>query len=177
MKATDRKALIVIDVQNDYFPGGKLPLWHAAETLENVISTISRAREKGLPVIPVRHVSSRPPGPGSFFDRESDGVRIHPDVANAAPDAPVVVKHHADAFRETGLQSLPDSLDVNGILICGMQTRNCVGLTAISKDAEKYRTAILSDCCTAETQTVHAIALAGFGDIVPVTESEVAFSR
>lgn len=57
---------------------------------------------------------------------------------------------------------------MNGILICGMQPRNCVGLTAISEKTEKYNTAALSDCCTAETQTVHAIALAGFGDRVPV---------
>lgn len=166
------KALIVIDVQNDYFPGGKLPLWHADETLEHITSVISHAGKQGIPVILVQHVSTRPPGPGSFFDRDTAGVDIHPDILKAAPDAPVVIKHHADAFRGTNLSSLLDSLNVEEILVCGMQTQNCVGLTAISKNAEKYRKAILSDCCTAETKTVHAIALAGFGDIVPVLDSK-----
>lgn len=166
------KALIVIDVQNDYFPGGKLPLWHADETLEHIISVTGHAREQGIPVIFVQHVSTRPPGPGSFFDRDTVGVEIHPEMLKAAPDTPVVIKHHADAFRGTKLKTILDDFNIKEILICGMQTQNCVGLTAISKDTEKYKTAILSDCCTAETKTVHAIALAGFGDLVPVLNSQ-----
>ena len=172
----DKKALIVIDVQNDYFPGGKLSLWRADEVLENIISAISRAREKGISVILVQHVSTRPPGLGNFFVNGTVGVEIHPLILKAAPDAPVIVKHHADAFRETSLQTLLHSMDVTEILIGGMQTQNCVGLTAISKDAEKYKTAILSDCCTSETRTVHTIALVGFGDLVPVTDSHQAFN-
>ena len=52
-----------------------------------------------------------------------------------------------------------------------MQTRNGVGLTAISNKASRYQTAILSDGCTAETKTVHTTALSGFGHIVPVIDS------
>ena len=57
------------------------------------------------------------------------------------------------------------------ILVCGMQTRNGVDLTAISNKAARYQTAILSDGCMAKTKTVHVIALSGFGDIVPVIDS------
>ncbi len=168
------KALIVIDVQNDYFPGGKLPLWNADEILAHIVDAITCAQSQDIPVVLVRHIADHAKGAG-FFIGGTEGVNIHPSILKAAPDAPVVVKHHADAFNGTNLNALLDEWGTNEILVCGMQTQNCVGLTAISKQATRYKTAILSDCCTAETKTVHAIALAGFGDIVPVRDSHDIF--
>lgn len=113
---------------------------------------------------------------GAFFRRK---YRRCPDASRYPryrPDAPIVVKHHAGAFRETGLNAVLDDAGTDEILVCGMQTRNGVGLTAISNKAARYQTAILSDGCTAETKTVHAIALSGFGDIVPVIDSADALN-
>ena len=162
-----RQALIVIDVQNDYFPGGKLPLWNAEKTLEHIVNAIHHAQKQDIPVVLVQHVADQAKGAG-FFMARTDGVAIHPDIVKAVPHAPVVVKHRADAFNGTNLNAILDEWGIREILVCGMQTQNCVGLTAISKNATRYKTAILSDCCTAETKTVHAIALSGFGDIVQV---------
>lgn len=168
-----RKALIVIDVQNDYFPGGKLPLWNATETLGHIVKAIADAKKQGIDVILVQHLADQSKG-AAFFIAGTTGADIHPDILKAAPDAPVVVKHRADAFNGTNLNAILDKSGIEEILICGMQTQNCVGLSAISKNARRYKTAILSDCCTAETKTVHAIALAGFGDIVPVVTASLA---
>ena len=168
-----RKALIVIDVQNDYFPGGKLPLWNAEETLGHIVKAISEAGKQGIDVILVQHVADQSKG-APFFIAGTTGVDIHPEILKAAPDAPVIIKHRADAFNGTDLNAVLDKSGIEEILICGMQTQNCVGLSAISKNAARYKTAILSDCCTAETKTVHAIALAGFGDIAPVVASSLA---
>lgn len=167
------KALIVIDVQNDYFPGGKLPLWNAEETLGHIVNAIADAGKQGIDVILVKHIADKSKGSG-FFIPGTTGADIHPDILKAAPDAPVVVKHRADAFNGTNLNAVLDKSGIEEILICGMQTQNCVGLSAISKNATPYKPAILSDCCTAETKTVHAIALAGFGDIVPVVTASLA---
>lgn len=167
------KALIVIDVQNDYFPGGKLPLWNADETLGHIVNAISDAGKQGIDVILVKHIADKSKGSG-FFIPGTTGADIHPDILKAAPDAPVVVKHRADAFNGTNLNAVLDKSGIEEILICGMQTQNCVGLSAISKNATPYKPAILSDCCTSETKTVHAIALAGFGDIVPVVTASLA---
>lgn len=167
------KALIVIDVQNDYFPGGKLPLWNAEETLGHIVNAISDAGKQGIDVILVKHIADKSKGSG-FFIPGTTGADIHPDILKAAPDAPVVVKHRADAFNGTNLNAVLDKSGIEEILICGMQTQNCVGLSAISKNATPYKPAILSDCCTSETKTVHAIALAGFGDIVPVVTASLA---
>ena len=168
------KALIVIDVQNDYFPGGKLPLWNADETLSHIVNAIADAGKRGIPVILVKHAADQAKGAG-FFIPGTTGADIHPDILKAAPDAPVIIKHRADAFNGTNLNAVLDKSGIEKILICGMQTQNCVGLTAISKNARRYKSAILPDCCTSETKTVHAIALSGFGDIVPVVSRALAF--
>ncbi len=96
---------------------------------------------------------------GAFFVENTEGVRIHPDILAATPDAPIVVKHHAGAFRKTGLNAVLDDVGTDEILVCGMQTRNGVSLTAISNKAARYQTAILSDDCMVKTKTVHATAL------------------
>ena len=52
------KALLVIDLQNDYFPGGKFPLWNTEATLANVEQAIRSARAKGVPVIHIQHIAN-----------------------------------------------------------------------------------------------------------------------
>jgi len=54
---TSKKALIVIDPQNDYFPGGAFPLWNTDGTLANILEAIARAGQAGIPVILVQHVA------------------------------------------------------------------------------------------------------------------------
>ncbi len=161
-------ALLVIDVQNDYFPNGKLPMWQAEQTLDPIIAAIKKAQAKNMPVIFIQHIVPAPADPSRFFLEGTPGAEMHPRLRQAAPDARIVIKHHADAFNQTELNAVLDSLGVTDVYVCGMQTQNCVGLTAISRHAFGKRCTILGDCCTSETPMVHAIALAGFGDIVPV---------
>ena len=173
---TKKKALIVIDVQNDYFPGGKLPLWHANETLNSIVRAIRKSGERGIPVILVRHSVVETKNAASFFIAGSHGADLHPGILEAAPDARIVVKHHTDSFKETDLNTILRQLSIDEIMFCGMQTQNCVGLTAISRHAGDYKTEMLSDCCTAETETVHRLALSGFSDIVTIRTSETVFA-
>jgi len=153
----EKKVLLVIDVQNDYFPGGFLPLWHAEETLDAVLTAMAKAKARGIPVVLVQHVAKS--GGAPFFNPGTDGVAIHPKVLAAAPDAPVVVKGHADAFVDTDLEAVLTGLGATHLLICGMMTHNCVTHTAISRAADKYRVSILGDCCATVSELMHAIAL------------------
>ncbi|MGE5769784.1 MAG: isochorismatase family protein, partial [Betaproteobacteria bacterium] len=89
MPTSQKSALIVIDLQNDYFPGGLFPLWNAEETLRNVVAAIGKARALGIPVIHVQHVATAAKGLAPFFNAGTPGVAIHPEVLAAAPDAPV----------------------------------------------------------------------------------------
>jgi nicotinamidase-related amidase len=153
------KALIVIDMQNDYFPGGAFPLWNAEATLDRILDAVHRARQAGIPVVLVQHVADPARGASPFFNLGSDGVKLHPRLAAAAPDAPVVVKAFADSFHETTLERTLADLGVDSLLVCGMMTQNCVTHTAISKAAEPYQVAILADCCTTVSEMLHLIAL------------------
>lgn len=153
------KALVVIDVQNDYFPGGKFPLWNTEETLATTVKAVHRAREKGIPVILVQHIADSSRGIAPFFNGGTAGAELHQAVKEAAPDAPVVVKAFADSFHQTCLEEILARLGVTELLICGMMTQNCVTHTAISKSAEKFAVTVLTDCCTTVDQMIHLIAL------------------
>lgn len=158
MTAQD-SALIVIDLQNDYFPGGKYPLWNTETVLDNCVAAIERAKALGMPVILVQHVADSGKGIAPFFNAGSEGVAIHPRILAAAPQAPIVVKQAADSFYQTILQATLDGLGSRKLLLCGMMTQNCVTHTALSRTADNYEVAVLADCCTTVDQMLHAIAL------------------
>ena len=124
------KALLLIDLQNDYFPGGTFPLWNTEVVLSRIERAIAMARAKAMAVIHIQHVANPELGLAPFFNQGTDGVAIHPRILAAAPDAPVVVKEHADGFFGTKLEETLWKLGVDELLICGMMTQNCVTHTA-----------------------------------------------
>lgn len=156
MPPTRRQALIVIDIQNDYFPEGRFALWEPDSTLERIEAAIGRARERKIPVILVQHIGS---DTAPFFASGTPGVEIHPRLLAAAPEAPIIVKRHADSFLETTLETTLADHDVDELLICGMMTQNCVTHTALSRQADKYAVKVLADCCTTVSKMIHLIAL------------------
>ena len=161
-------ALLVIDLQNDYFPHGHFPLWNTEVTLNNIEAAITKANALSIPVIHIQHIAHREKGMSPFFNKDTEGVAIHPRILAAAPNAPIVIKQQADAFINTNLEKLLSDLGTNELLICGMMTQNCVTHTAISRSAEKYKVSILSDCCTTVDQMIHAIALNAVAARVPL---------
>ena len=154
-----KRALLVIDVQNDYFPDGKFPLWNTQATLERVEAAIHKANAQAVPVIIIQHIADPAHGISPFFNQGSPGALVHPRILAAAPGAPVVITHFADSFVGTTLEATLAGLGVSELLVCGMMTQNCVTHTAISKSAEKYQVSILADCCTSVNEMLHNIAL------------------
>lgn len=152
------RALVVIDIQNDYFPGGVLPLHQAQEAEGRIAAAIGRAKAAGDRVILVRHVSTAKEG---LFAAEGAGIAIRPAILAAAGDAPVVTKQFADAFQETDLARHLDGVKM--LLVCGMMTQNCVVFTAMSQAARAYDTSVIADLCAAPSDIVHKIALNALG--------------
>ncbi len=166
-----KQALIVIDLQNDYFPDGKFPLWNTDAVLANTEAAIAKARSRNIPVILVQHIADSAKGIAPFFNEGTAGVNIHPRILAAAPDAIAVNKAFADSFHNTTLEATLSRLGAEELLICGMMTQNCVTHTAISKSAEKYSVKVLTDCCTTVSQMIHLIALNGMSTRVALVES------
>src|SRR5688572_33488006 len=111
-----RYALIVIDVQNDYFPGGRWPLSGIDAAADNVARLLAAARNEGQLVVHVRH--EFPTADAPFFAPGSPGARVHP-TARGLEGEPVVLKHHVNAFRETDLKAILDHNGVEEVVICG----------------------------------------------------------
>lgn len=148
------RTLVVIDVQEDYFPGGALPLWQAEETEARIVAAIGKASAAGDRLVLVRHVSTAPTG---LFAADGRGIAIRPAILAAAEGAPVVTKRQADAFQNTDLaEHLGGTTD---LVITGMMTQNCVVFTALSRDADGFRVQVAGDLCTAPLEVVHRIAL------------------
>jgi nicotinamidase-related amidase len=168
MAATPQRALIVIDLQNDYFPDGKFPLWNTEAVLAQVESAIARARAQGVPVILVQHIADAQRA-APFFAGTS-GVELHPRILAAAPDAVVVTKAQADGFLNTTLEEKLAELGVEELLICGMMTQNCVTHTAISSGGEVPGCGAWRLLCVGEPDDP-LIALKALAARVPVVDS------
>lgn len=153
------KALVVIDVQNDYFAEGAFPLWNPEATLDRVEAAMQRAKAQGIPIVLVQHFADTSAGPAPFFNRGTPGAELHPRILAAGEGAPVVTKAFADSFVQTTLEDTLAGLGATELLVCGMMTHNCVTHTSISKSAEKYATTVLSDACTTVTEVLHQLAL------------------
>jgi len=168
------KALLIIDLQNDYFPGGKFPLWNTDVVLERIERAIERAKAQGVPIIIIQHIASSSLGIAPFFNQGTRGAEVHPRILAAAPQAPIVVKEYADSFVNTTLEETLAKLGTSELLVCGMMTQNCVTHTAISKSAEKYKVSILADCCTTVNEMLHNIALHAVSTRLPLVSSSNA---
>ena len=169
-----KKALLVIDVQNDYFPEGQFPLWNTENTLKNIQAAQNKAQAQNSLVVHIQHIADPALGLSPFFNAGTVGAEIHPELLQSAPDAPVVQKHFADSFEQTELASILADHQIEELFICGMMTQNCVSHTAISKAAEKYKVTILTDCCTTVDEMIHNIALHAVStrvSLLPFTEA------
>lgn len=170
-----QKALLVIDLQNDYFPGGNFELWNTSTVLQNTLKAIEKAKQQGVAIVLVQHIANPANGVSPFFNEGSKGVDIHPAILAAAPEAPIVIKRFADSFEATELEAKLTQLGTKEILVCGMMTQNCVTHTAISRAAEKYKTSILTDCCTTVSEIFHMIALGAVATRMTLQTSAEAF--
>ncbi len=165
--ALERPALLVIDIQNFYFEGGKIPLVGSVEASLKAKSVIDAFRAKKLPVIHVQHL---PQGVERFEPEATDSqYAIHP---NAAPDAgeTVIVKHFANSFRETRLQALLKERNIKTLVVTGMQTHMCVEAAVRAGADMGFDMVVVEDACatrdlklhetTVPAASVHAAALA-----------------
>jgi nicotinamidase-related amidase len=167
-------ALVVIDVQNDYFEGGAFPLWNAEQALAATEKAILAARSKDMPVVFVQHVAT---GPSPFFNPDTDGVKVHERVRATVAGSPVVTKQHADAFEGTTLHDTLQGLGADELIVCGMMTQNCVTHTAISRRADAYRkVTVLTDASTTVTEMLHLIAVAGLAPRVNLGTVDETFA-
>ncbi|HYG41670.1 MAG TPA: cysteine hydrolase family protein [Bordetella sp.] len=117
-----RRALIVVDVQNEYF-GGKLPIEYPdpQQSLANIGRAMDAAHAAGVPIVLVQDVES-PQSP--LFAQGSHGAELHDSVVSRPHDH-VVVKNMPSAFAGTGLEAWLAERGLDTITVVGYMTHNC----------------------------------------------------
>jgi nicotinamidase-related amidase len=139
-----KTALILVDIQNDYFPGGKMELEGSIEASLRVQQLLSTFRQRQLPLIHVQHVSTRPGA--TFFLPDTDGVRIHENVYPLEHEM-VIHKHYPNSFRDTGLLTYLHDEHINRLVICGMMTHMCIDATARAAFDYGFECLVAEDAC------------------------------
>ena len=149
-----QRALVVIDVQNDYFPGGRWTLDGMDEAADNVARLLAAARTAGDTVIHVRH--EFPTSDAPFFAPGSDGAEIHAKARNVGSE-PVVVKDQINAFRGTELKQLLDRAGVQDVVVCGAMSHMCVDAAVRAATDFGYRCTVIHDACATRAQEFQGV--------------------
>lgn len=153
-----KNALLIIDVQNDYFPGGAWPLEGAEDAATEIVGAVRQAYKEGWMVVGIQHVAT-PDAP--FFRPGAPGTDILNAVAGALGSAVVLRKKEADSFYNTGLEELLRGAGITDIWLTGMMTQHGVTHTALSSQARGMRVHVLAKGCAAPTRELSALALSG----------------
>ena len=163
-------ALVVIDIQNEYFPGGALALPHAERAADQAAKAIEAARVAGIAVVHIRHEE---PESQEWFVPGSRGAQTHPAVAPAEGEL-VVVKHQPNSFLHTELAEHLAGLGGRRVAFCGMMTSMCVDATVRAAADLGFEALLVDDACAAPdlehrgrripSEAVHAAFCAALGD-------------
>lgn len=138
------RAVVVVDLQNEYLATGKLALVGIDEALNNAARVIADARSKGDTVVHVRHESANPDVP--FFVPGTEGVLIHPQVAPGGNE-PVIVKNFPNSFLKTELEQILDEEGIEEVTVVGAMSHMCIDATTRAASDLGYKTTVVHDAC------------------------------
>ncbi|MWB99957.1 cysteine hydrolase family protein [Agromyces seonyuensis] len=158
------RVLVIIDIQNDYFPGGAFPLVGTEAAAGAAGGLLAAFRAAGEPVIHVQHFSGPDDG---FFVPGTPGAEINAAVA-PVPGEPVVVKHEPNAFLGTDLEARLRALAPVQVVVAGMMTSMCVDATVRAASDLGFALAVAGDACAAPDLTYA-------GETVPGAQVHAAF--
>jgi nicotinamidase-related amidase len=145
-----KTALILIDIQNDYFPGGKGELGSPLEASAQACKLLDFFRQQKQPTVHIQHVATRP-GATTFLPG-TEGVKIHASIAPRSGET-VIQKHFPNSFRETSLLEHLKGLGVERLVICGMMTHMCVDATVRAAVDYGYPVLLAADACATRALT------------------------
>jgi len=139
-----KTALLLIDIQNDYFEGGTNTLWGSEDACKNARKVLDKFRTDKLPVVHIQHIALRPTA--TFFLPGTAGAEIH-QLVKPVEGEKVFVKHYPNSFRETGLFDYFEQEGITDLVICGMMTHVCVDATVRAAKDFGFNCVVIGDAC------------------------------
>jgi nicotinamidase-related amidase len=165
-----KQVLLLVDIQNDYFPGGDMELSGIEPASANAASLLAQFREEDRPLVHIRH--EFPSASAPYFRPGEQGAEIHASVSPEAGET-VITKHAVNSFHETDLKARLDALGATDLVIVGAMSHMCVeGTTRAAADLG-YRCQVIHDACATRDQQfdgrtisaadVHGAAMSALG--------------
>ncbi|EJL68260.1 cysteine hydrolase family protein [Chryseobacterium populi] len=164
-KNMENTALLIIDVQNDYFKGGNMTLTGAEEAGEKARKVLEYFRRNNLPVIHIRHIATNEGA--TFFLPDTEGAEINSSV-KPQKDEKIIVKYYPNSFRETDLLEYLQVKGIKNLVITGMMTDVCVESTTRAAFDFGFRNTIVGDATATRDRELN-------GQIVKASEVQRSF--
>jgi len=165
-----KTALILVDIQNDYFPGGRMELAGMDAAGETAGALLSYFRENKWPTVHIQHISTQKGA--SFFLPQTEGVKIHECISPLDQET-VIQKHFPNSFRETDLYDHLTGTGVKNLVICGAMSHMCIDATTRAAADLGFSGIVVHDACatrdlefggnTITAKDVHASFMAALG--------------
>jgi nicotinamidase-related amidase len=153
-----KTALILVDIQNDYFPGGKGELEGSIAAGGRAGELLAFFRARQFPLVHIQHVSTRPGA--AFFLPGTEGVKIHESVSPLEGEV-IFQKHFPNSFRETPLLTHLLDTGVSRVVIAGMMTHMCIDATTRAAFDHGFECWVAQDACATRALTHQGQSIPG----------------
>jgi len=160
-----KQALILVDIQNDYFTGGTMELSEMDAAAKNCARLLQAFRQKKAPIFHIQHLATHEGA--TFFIPNTFGCEIREPVKPEA-DETLVIKHFPSAFRDTDLDQMLKLAGIEEVTICGAMTHMCIDTTTRAAFDLGYRCRLVADACATRELEFN-------GHWVKAAEVQVAF--
>ncbi|WP_440879677.1 cysteine hydrolase family protein [Tenacibaculum sp. C7A-26P2] len=151
-----KTALVIVDLQNDYFPNGDWELKGTEKAAGNAAKLLNYARKKNMPVVHVRH--EFPNNDAPFFKPNSKGAEIHASVINQEGE-PVVLKQEINSFKNTNLKEILDENNIENLWICGAMSHMCIDAVTRAASDFGYNCTVAHDACATLDLTFNGVTV------------------
>lgn len=167
-----KTGLILVDIQNDYYPGGAMELVGIREAGVRAEELLVFFRENHWPTFHIQHISRQKNA--TFFRPDTPGVEIHDNIKPLTGE-PVMQKQYPNSFRETGLLEQLNKNHIERLVICGAMSHMCIDATTRAAFDLGFNCMVIQDACatknlefngkTIPAEQVHGSFMAALGSV------------
>lgn len=161
----EKTALIIIDIQNDYFPGGTMELVEPEKAALKAKEVLSYFRENKMPVIHIQHIALQEGA--TFFLPNTKGAEINKIVA-PLDNEKVITKNYPNSFRDTQLLEYLHENNITNLVFAGMMTDVCIDATVRASMDNGFNNTLISDAVATRDRELN-------GKVVPASQINTAF--
>ncbi|SEN87248.1 Nicotinamidase-related amidase [Paenisporosarcina quisquiliarum] len=159
-------ALIIVDIQNDYFPKGNMELSNPEKAAANAAKVLDWFRKNNKEnIFHIQHIAADPAL--GFFISDTVGAEIHETVQPLENES-IIIKHFPNSFLKTELEIKLKEKGITKVVVVGMMTHMCIDATVRAAVDLGYETTLIEDACATRDLSYE-------GKVVPADQVHYAF--